>query len=337
MILSDAPTLQQSVRHGIDALAVLAMFRWNCSRLFDARGVEMRENDEMTVDQRSRKIVPTIGCLLMMACSSGALSALPSLLETHAFRGEGGIMVLDLRIEDSEPMSFILDTGANPCVVDPVFAEKLGMGIRSSTERRGGAGTFKSGVADRSVTLTIGSSALLCTETLITDLSGLAEVLGIRPAGIVGGDFFRGRIVEVDYDEAKIRIHDRNTYTRPGGAVVPIHLKGNRPHLFARLSVPGGPQDVTRELIVDTGSLDHVDDPLLKESNAPLKPIASTGLGSGFEGSAGTWSKVEIGPYSFENVPGTVPSVPIVGNGILTRFNLVFDYDGGWLLLRPRT
>jgi hypothetical protein len=279
--------------------------------------------------------IPTM--LLLATCSAVGARAESSLLETHSFRGEAGIMILDVRIGDSDPMPFILDTGANPCVVDPVFAERLGIDAHSSTEGQGGAGTFKSSVADRPVTVTIGTSDLACSKTLVTDLSSVAGIVGVRPAGIVGGDFFRGRIVEIDYDQAQIRIHDRSRYRRPAdGDAIPIRVEGNRPSLQARLSVPGGPQNVSRELIIDTGSLDHVDDPLLQESKEPLKSVANTGLGSGFSGAVGIWSSVEIGPHRFENVPGTVPSVAIVGNGILTRFNLVFDYDGGWLLLRPR-
>jgi hypothetical protein len=153
----------------------------------------------------------------------------------------------------------------------------------------------------------------------------------------VGGDFFRNRIVEIDYDRSAIRVHDTKKYERPhDGEVVPIRVEKNRPRLVARLSVPGGPQDVSRELIIDTGSLDHVDDPVLKESSAALTAVAATGLGAGSSAAVGTWSRVEIGPYAFEDVPGVVPSVPIVGNGMLTRFNLVFDYENGWLLLRPR-
>ena len=282
-------------------------------------------------------IAPIVGFVLVTASSVVGVQAQSSLLESYAFRGEGGIMILDVKIGDSDPMPFVLDTGASPCVLDPTFAVKLGIGTRSSTERTGGAGTFTSGVTDRPVTLTIGSRQLPCTETLVTDLSGVAEPIGVRPAGIIGGDFFRGRIVEIDHDRARIGIHDRDAYVRPSdGEEVPIHIKGNRPYLSARLSVSGGPQDVNRELIVDTGSLDHVDDPLLKESKTPLKSVSSTGLGAGFTGASGTWSKVQIGSHSFENVPGVVPAVSIVGNGILARFNLVFDYDGGWLLLRPR-
>lgn len=277
-------------------------------------------------------------CLLLVTACAAPIAQVPSsLLESHTFRGKDGIMILDTRIGDSEPLPFILDTGASPCVVDPVIADRLGISSSAATERRGGAGMFKSGVTDLPVTLVIGSNQLLCTETLVTDLSGVTQLVGVRPAGIVGGDFFRGRVVEIDYDRATIAIHDRSTYRRPeDGGIVPIHLKKNRSFLYANLSVPGGPQNVARELLIDTGSLDHVADPLLKESKTPLKPITSTGLGSGFAGAAGIWNKVEIGSYTFDDVPGNVPSVPIVGNGILARFNLVFDYEGGWLLLRPR-
>jgi hypothetical protein len=117
-------------------------------------------------------IAAFIGCLLVTACRAGEAPDAASLLETHHFRGADGIMILDARIGDSDPMPFIIDSGASPCVLDPGVAEKLGIGARASTERMGGAGVFEGGVADRSVTLTIGAGELACSETLITDLFG---------------------------------------------------------------------------------------------------------------------------------------------------------------------
>lgn len=287
-----------------------------------------------------RVAVPAATLAMAAPACTGAVRDAPaaSVLERHAFRSRDGIMILDVRIGDSAPMPFVLDTGASPCVIDPLDAERLAITATKATERRGGAGIFKSGVADRPVTLAIGAKALACSETLITDLSGITELMGVRIAGLIGGDFFRNRVVEIDYDRATVTVHDRRLYQRRrDGAVLPIRIERNRPYLQARLSVQDGPQDVQRELLIDSGSLDKVDDPILKESRTPPRPVANAvGLGSGATISEGMFNKVEIGPYSFESVNGAVPSVAIVGNGLLTKFNLVFDYDGGWLMLRPR-
>jgi hypothetical protein len=178
---------------------------------------------------------------------------------------------------------------------------------------------------------------LTCKETIVTDLSGVTETTGARLGGIIGGDFFRGRVVEIDYDRDVVAVHDRTTYVhRKGGKRIPIRIEKNRPWTTALLSVPGGPQDRARELMIDTGSLDNVDDALLKEGTAALKSAQAKGLGSGFEIKGGTFSKVVIGPHQFTDVSGYVPSVPIIGAGILARFNLVFDYEGGWMIFDKR-
>ncbi len=78
------------------------------------------------------------------------------------------------------------------------------------------------------------------------------------------------------------------------------------------------------------------DDPLLKQSSSGLKGVKATGLGEGFDGSIGTWAKVQIGPYAFHNIQGSVPNVPIVGSGFLSKFNLTIDYDRGWIKIEPR-
>jgi hypothetical protein len=225
-----------------------------------------------------------------------------------------------------------------PASSTPQRAAQLGIAAGASTVRRGGAGTFTSKAATRPVRLAFGTDILTCSETIITDLSGTTEVTGARLAGIVGGDFFRGRVVTIDYDRDLVTVQDRGTYRqRGGGTRLPIRVEKNRPFLTAKLSVPGGPQDKWRELLIDTGSLDHVGDSLLQEGTASLKSAAAQGLGTGFTIRSGTFSKVAIGPHVFRNVPGNVPSVPIVGAGILARFNPTFDYDGGWMILDKRS
>jgi len=278
-------------------------------------------------------------CLIAAACTSRAgQNQSASIVETHRFTPREGMIILDVKIGASENMPFLLDTGASPCVLDKTVADRMGIKAARVTERRGGGGIFKSRLTDDPITLQIGANRLGCTETIVVDLSGSADLMGVRPAGIIGGDFFRGRVVEIDYDRSMVSVHRRHNYTRRAeGAVIPIRVEKNRPYLQARLSVQDGPQDVTRELLIDSGSFDHIDDFILKESKTPTRSLSGpVGLGSGANLSSGVFNRVEIGPYTFNAVPGIVPSVPIVGNGILTRFSLVFDYDGGWLWLRPR-
>lgn len=287
--------------------------------------------------KRALRTVALASTLLVLGGLKAPEATQPGLIESHPFRGNGGIIILDARIGDGPTIPFILDTGANPCVIDPVTAARLGIKAGAESTGQGGAGEYKTKTTAKPVTITIGRERLQCDRTVILDLSHLADIVGVKAAGLISGAFFHGRVVRVDYDRHVLSTYRPGAYKVPAGPnVLPLKIRKNHAFVTARLSVTGGPQNAERELMVDTGSLDAVDHPLLKEGKIPLKSVQGTGVGSGFAGAAGKWAKVELGPFTFHNVDGTVPNVPIVGGGLLGRFNLTFDYDRGWLQLTPR-
>lgn len=256
--------------------------------------------------------------------------------EGIAFESHGGIPFVRVRVGGGPERAFVLDTGARPCVIDAALARSLGLrGTRGATGR-GGAGSFGAEVIETGVEMTIGGAPVACAELWATDLAGVGRTLGRPVDGIVGGDFFRGRVVRIDYDAGRVTVSGRAGYAYRGpGARVPIAVRRNRPHLTALLSVPGR-EEVARELLVDTGSQDAVADSLLLASTDALEGASTTGLGEGFRTVRGRFTRVRIGPYELRDVEGVVPATPIVGGAILGRFNLVFDYDGGWMVLEPR-
>jgi hypothetical protein len=275
--------------------------------------------------------------LMSLACVRNGARPTGAPLASHAFENRDGLPVMTVRMDDGQPRKFLLDTGASPCVVDSALAAASGIeSVVEDRERQGGAGAFRSRVTRAPVRVRIGIEVLTCRETIVLDLSGFTDAVGTELGGILGGDFFRGRVVAIDYDRERIDIHERATYDRAGTPPIPIRIERNRPYLTAQLSVPGGPQDSPRELLIDTGSRDHVDDKLLAESSETLGTGSATGLGTGASIATGRFSRVRIGTHEFRDVPGVVPNVPIVGTGILARFNLVFDYDGGWMILQAR-
>jgi len=279
-----------------------------------------------------------LGSALALTLAGSACAAPPPgprPLASHGFDDRSGLVFLSARIGEGEAMPFLLDTGAGPCVIDTAVAARSGVEVGPQVLRQGGAGTFASRVSAAPVQLRIDGVPLTCSETLITDLAGMADELGGPIAGIIGGDFFRGRIVSIDFGSDRISLFDRDGF-RHAGERIPIRIQRNRPYLTARLSVAGGPQDVARELLVDTGSQDHVDDPILVQSGRGGTEVAASGLGAGHRARTGTFSLVRIGSRSFSDVPGVVPAVPLVGAGLLARFNLIFDYDGAWVILGDR-
>jgi hypothetical protein len=254
-----------------------------------------------------------------------------------AFDDNAGQPILTATIGDLDGLRVLVDTGASPCVLDRRRIEQLQLTLGNASERKGGGGTFSSRAVSDPVRMQFARSSLACTKTIATDLAAVSDLIGQPIDAIVGGDFFVGRIVRIDYDRGVIELHARDGYRHAGvGERVPIRIENNRPLVTMRLSIPGR-ERVARERIVDTGSFDAVSDPLIGElADAASRRVSTSGLGDGTASRAGRFTRVEIGAIVFEDVRGVVPVVPIVGNAILARFNLVFDYDGGWMVLEPR-
>ena len=283
------------------------------------------------VSRRRLALTAIAPALLAAACATSTPAPPNAPLQSLSFEDRDGLPFLDVRIGDGPPMPFLLDTGASPCVLDTAVAERIGIRAGPPVQRQGGAGTFASNVTATPVTLQIGDSSLPCSETLLVDLSGMTGGVG-RIAGIIGGDFFRGRVVAIDFDRDRVSVFERAGF-RHGGERIPIRVERNRPYLTAHLSVAGGPQDVARELLIDTGSQDNVDDPILAQGSQVGREVSATGLGAGRRTRTGIFNRVRIGSRTFENVSGVVPAVPLIGAGLLARFKLIFDYDGGWVIL----
>lgn len=252
------------------------------------------------------------------------------------FSDAGGLIQVNARVNDSSPRPFILDTGARPCLLDGRVAAALGVVARDSQSLGGAAGKFTAGIASPTprVRLAQGDLPVPCTEVVLTDLAGVSRSIGARVDGILGGDFFRDRIVVIDYGAHRLEIRPSPGFRYTGlGDTVPITIRRNRPWLIARLTVPGG-TPVDRELLIDTGSEDAVDDSLLLRSTEPLSGGHASGLGAGQSIRVGRFSRVSIGRSTFDDVPGVVPVVPIIGSGILRRFRrLIFDYGAGRMYL----
>jgi hypothetical protein len=95
--------------------------------------------------------------------------------------------------------------------------------------------------------------------------------------------------------------------------------------------------EIVRNLIVDTGSQDFVDDSSIRR-NAKARgvTVATTGLGRSYEALIGTLDTVRIGRSVFTKVPGVASEIGIVGNGIWSKFVCIFDYAHQRLILEER-
>ncbi|MDP9263433.1 MAG: aspartyl protease family protein [Acidobacteriota bacterium] len=253
------------------------------------------------------------------------------------FDFENNQIFLKVSVSGSRPVWFILDSGASANVIDRDLARSLGMKTEGSKEGSGaGRGpvhiAFKKGVSYSLPGVTTRSET-----SYVIDLSGQPALQGRQVGGILGYDFFQQYVVAVDYDSRVLTLHEPSSYHYTGnGDVLPFTLVKKTPHIKIQLTL-AGIETAEREVLVDSGSGDAVDDDLLAQSPQRLEVVGGVGLGQEFRTTLGRAEAVRIGRFVLNQPVGAAGGVPLLGNEVLRRFHLIFDYSRLQLILEPNS
>jgi predicted aspartyl protease len=245
-----------------------------------------------------------------------------------------GMVWLKVEVPGSQaPLNFLLDSGASSSVVDLNTARQLGLelGPKQSVQ----------GVHTRSVGYRVNSFVgkligfPVPKRMLALDLSAVSRRCHQKIDGLLGADFFRGRVVEIDYANERIRLLVRNEMPVAYGEELPMVIRNDA--MCVRVSVDGQRADWAR---VDTGcnsALQWV------VSSANVRSLGKTSVAA-MSGSARHRSAdVQLGSHQLRDVTIGIHTERIfageaglLGNGVLARFKVAFDVDGRRLLVAAR-
>lgn len=132
-------------------------------------------------------------------------SAFAGVLAESRLGSRGGLPWVEVRVSGArETLNFVVDTGAAATVLDRRAAERLGVKL--------GAAEAVQGVHSRQQARRVnGFSATvagvpLSTSVLALDLSAASRAIGQRIDGLVGADFFRRRVVQLDPAANALRV-----------------------------------------------------------------------------------------------------------------------------------
>jgi hypothetical protein len=177
----------------------------------------------------------------------------------------------------------------------------------------------------------------LPSEYLAVDLEQLSSSCEQPVDGLLGADFFRGRVVQIDFEAQKIRLL-KSKQPKESDQVLPIQFRpcGMR----VPIEVNGRAKQWVR---LDTGCATP-----LQWVTSNVRPEQCTGqrmaIGLATISIPQTTTTVAIGKYQFENVPTGLHKSAIfpgeaglLGNGLLSRFSSVtIDAKAGRLILEKR-
>ena len=214
----------------------------------------------------------------------------------------------------ARPLNFLLDSGAGASVLDLQTARRLGVKLGSQERvRRVGADAGAWRVREFRASV---SGIALGRSPLAIDLSETSRECSRSIDGLIGQDFFRNRVVEIDFKARCIRCPEKVDATRGGTTVMPLKIAHDV--MCVPVSVDGSSPQWTR---LDTGC----DDALHWVSKGG-SGYATTSLQLGNERIAGVKTALHRTPI-FPSEAG------LLGNGILSGYRVTIDAVNRRLLL----
>lgn len=266
-------------------------------------------------------------------------------LTTVPFHLSGSHIFINVRVNNSAPMHFIFDTGASTTVINQRKAKKLKLssdGFTPVRSKKGPSLVYYS----RSNQLGMGALVLEKVRIVHLPLDHLEEVLEKNVDGIIGHDLLKHYVVQINYDAQTIELFDPAVFTPPTGYhSYPFEIISGRPYIEGSLTLNDG-ATLTGRFQVDNGSGSSitlysptVEKHQLSEKIGRTRTVYTMGFtGIVDRNYAGRLKSFDLGWCQLTNVPIRLnqsvyykkafhDGIGHIGNELLKRFNIVFDYQ----------
>ena len=239
------------------------------------------------------------------------------------FHYRAGLIWLNIDVAGkSEPLKFLLDSGAGVSAIDLQTAHSLGLKLGNQQTVQGVNGQC---LAYRVLNFVAVSGGIVLPKSVLAiDLRALSGCCDQHADGILGADFFRGRIVQIDFTEGRIRILEKCDPKVADCEVLPIRMCNDA--FCVPVRVAGNPAQWMR---LDTGC-----DTALEWVVSGTEKRRSRTTSVGLSGVSIRYinTSVQLGKQCFNTVTTSVHKEQIfsgeaglLGNGLLSKFRLTID------------
>jgi hypothetical protein len=265
-------------------------------------------------------------------------------------------VIVKVSVNKSRPLSFLLDTGADKAIIRTDVAKELGLSLYGSINAAG-AGAGRQGgsrVKDATWSL-VGLEGFAQPVSLTLPMPLLPAAMGRDIDGIIGGEFIKEFVVELDYQERSLTLHDPGPFKYAGrGAILPLEFNSDgHPVLKATVSpVAGRPIEGKFLLDIGSGLALALHSPFVTQHRLAgpeiktIRAIGGAGAGGRVTGRLGRVASLRIGLFTIdqpiamfaEDKAGAFANPLLAGNigaQIASRFRSFLDYGRKRIILEP--
>jgi hypothetical protein len=266
-------------------------------------------------------------------------------------------VIVQVTVDGSRPLSFILDSGANVAIIRTDVAKELGLKLEGTVGVGGaGSGPPQTGSFVRQATWSlVGLPGFSQPVTLAVPMPELPTAMGRPIDGIIGGEFIKEFVVELDYQARVLKLHNAGAFRYEGsGESIPIEFANViHPVLHARVTPVGG-QSLEQRFVLDIGASGaltlhspFVREQKLLESGLPtIRAIGGAGAAGRVTGRMGRVQALQIGRFVLrepitmfaQDAGGAFANSALAGNigaQVAMRFRTYLDYGRKRIILEP--
>lgn len=261
---------------------------------------------------------------------------------TFPFEWREGLIFLPIRVNGSKPLSFALDTGSARILIDRKLAADLGLKVSGSGSLQG-AGTGRIPIEFiHDVNMALPGVESDGYDLSTADLQPLDAGDGGRVDGIIGYPFLSRFVITIDYAAKQLTLTLPEAFHPDNAAqALPIELRDKWPFVKEEL-VLSGAVTVQDSFLIDSGSSDAVDHPIVMTMQSRVPSKSGVGLGAEVQGATARAISFRLGRYTVESplvscCGGTDATSKLIGSEILRRFTVTFDYPSSRIFLTPNS
>lgn len=276
------------------------------------------------------------------------------------FEYVNNFIVLTVAFNGPLPLKFIFDTGAEHTILTKQEIGTL-MNVRYDREFRVKGSDLRTELVAylaRDIRLQfVGKEIVAPHEDILVlkeDYFRFEEYAGVAVHGILAGRVFSQYLVKINYQRKMLTLYERGEYDMKKHGFEPLPVELFRNKIYINTQAQLRPDSTTPvKLLLDTGAglplmLFSNTHPLIQPSANAIPTNIGMGLGGYLEGYVGRTPGLELALFSQKNILTYFQAVDttqdlsylngrngLVGNTVLNRFQLVIDYQGAVLWLKP--